>query len=249
MFNSYFIKISSLFFLFFVVPLGVYGVFNYSSTAALVKTQMGNRCLGIATAVAVLIEREPENYQAFTRTLDTESEYYQSLKKQLEKIRYANNNTIRFLYTEIRISDTEIMFVMDGERADAEFFSPPGSTDLLTETRRRAYETKSAYVGESFTENYYGRLLSAYVPIAFRDGTFLGLVGVDVSEAQFDAIMMFQLYTIIASICVLTLMMLILSYFIARMYRAKERSEQENISKSAFLARMSHEIRTPMNAI
>jgi CheY-like chemotaxis protein/HPt (histidine-containing phosphotransfer) domain-containing protein len=33
------------------------------------------------------------------------------------------------------------------------------------------------------------------------------------------------------------------------MYRAKERSEQENISKSAFLARMSHEIRTPMNAI
>jgi signal transduction histidine kinase/DNA-binding response OmpR family regulator len=245
----FFIKISSHFFLLFVILLGAYGAFTYRSTAEIVKRQLGNRCLGIATAVSVLIEREPENYQAFIRTLDTKGEYYPSIKKQLEKIRYANDDTIRFLYTEIRISDTEMMFVLDGEKADAEFFSPPGSIDLLTATRRRAYETRSAYIGESFTENAYGRLLSAYAPIFSRDGSFLGLVGVDVSSAQFEEIMVFQQYTVIAGISVLTIMMLILNYFLVRVYRAKERSEQENIGKSAFLARMSHEIRTPMNAI
>ncbi|MDR1241241.1 MAG: response regulator [Deltaproteobacteria bacterium] len=245
----FFTKIPFLFFLFFAALLGGYGVFNYYLTAETVKRQMGNRCLGVATAVAVLIEREPENYQIFTRTLDTESEYYQYIKKQLEKIRYANNDNIRFLYTEIRISDTEMMFVLDGEKEDARFFSPPGSTDLLTDTRRRAYETESASINESFSENSYGRLISAYAPIFSRAGTLLGLVGVDVSAEQFDDIMRFQRYTIMSSIAALALMLLILNYLLVRTSRAKERAEQENISKSAFLARMSHEIRTPMNAI
>ena len=245
----YFIKISSLFFLFFAVLMGTYGVLTYRSAAEIVKRQLGDHCLGIATAVSVLIEREPEKYQAFMQTRDITSEYYRSIKKELEKIRYTNDDTIRFLYTEIRISDTEMMYLLDGEIEGAEFFSPPGSTDLLTATRRHAYTAKYAHVGESFTENSYGRLLSAYAPISGRDGSFLGLVGVDVSATQFDGVMKYQLYTVIASIGVLTMMLLILSYFAGRMYKAKERSEQENISKSAFLARMSHEIRTPMNAI
>ncbi|GHV41704.1 hypothetical protein AGMMS49546_18190 [Spirochaetia bacterium] len=40
-----------------------------------------------------------------------------------------------------------------------------------------------------------------------------------------------------------------LSYILLRLSAAKIRSEEENKSKSSFLARMSHEIRTPMNAI
>ncbi|MDR3230302.1 MAG: response regulator [Synergistaceae bacterium] len=43
--------------------------------------------------------------------------------------------------------------------------------------------------------------------------------------------------------------MLILSGFLIRLSGAKMRSDEENRSKSSFLARMSHEIRTPMNSI
>jgi signal transduction histidine kinase/CheY-like chemotaxis protein len=45
------------------------------------------------------------------------------------------------------------------------------------------------------------------------------------------------------------LMMSILCCILLRLSAAKMRSDEENKSKSTFLARMSHEIRTPMNAI
>jgi signal transduction histidine kinase/CheY-like chemotaxis protein/HPt (histidine-containing phosphotransfer) domain-containing protein len=43
--------------------------------------------------------------------------------------------------------------------------------------------------------------------------------------------------------------MIILSFFLIRLGMDKMRSDEENRSKSSFLARMSHEIRTPMNSI
>jgi signal transduction histidine kinase/CheY-like chemotaxis protein/HPt (histidine-containing phosphotransfer) domain-containing protein len=44
-------------------------------------------------------------------------------------------------------------------------------------------------------------------------------------------------------------LMIVLCYFLLRLGAAKIRSDEENKSKSSFLARMSHEIRTPMNSI
>lgn len=46
-----------------------------------------------------------------------------------------------------------------------------------------------------------------------------------------------------------SVLMLALSLILMRLAAAKMRSDEENRSKSSFLARMSHEIRTPMNAI
>ncbi|MDR1510884.1 MAG: response regulator, partial [Synergistaceae bacterium] len=46
-----------------------------------------------------------------------------------------------------------------------------------------------------------------------------------------------------------SILALILCYLLVRLSSARIRSDEENRSKSSFLARMSHEIRTPMNAI
>jgi len=244
-----FMKTSISIYLFFIVLMVAFGTFIYQGTANTMQNQMGDRCFSIASAVAIIIEQDVDGYREFCETLDTDSEYYKSTKALLEEIRYTNDENIRFLYTEMRISDNEMMYVLDGEKADAEYFSPPGSTDALTQTRRSAYDNQSAFIGQSFSENDYGRLLSAYVPIRDNDGVLLGFVGVDISSEQYDEVMRYELFIIIGSIAILTLLMIALSGLLIRMYNEKIRSDQESASKSTFLARMSHEIRTPMNAI
>ncbi|MDR1579141.1 MAG: hypothetical protein LBS35_02190 [Synergistaceae bacterium] len=62
----------------------------YFVTSQTLKMQMGKKCLGIASAVAALLEEDPESYRKFTETLDTESEYYIRTKAVMEKIRSGN---------------------------------------------------------------------------------------------------------------------------------------------------------------
>jgi signal transduction histidine kinase/CheY-like chemotaxis protein len=59
-----------------------------------------------------------------------------------------------------------------------------------------------------------------------------------------------EVYRMIAVLSILGFtFMLILSYLLIRLHMEKDRSDEENKSKSSFLAKMSHEIRTPMNSI
>jgi signal transduction histidine kinase/CheY-like chemotaxis protein/HPt (histidine-containing phosphotransfer) domain-containing protein len=244
-----FIRAAVCVFLFFLALNITIYVTIYRSTSRNMLGQMGKQCLGVASAVAVIIEEDIEGYRAFTKSLDTHSFYYRTIKQKIEKIRQSNEDNISFLYTEMKISDTEIMFILDGESQDAEQFSPPGTIEPLTSLGAKAYASQAAHIDEGFSETSYGTLLSAYAPIRDASGEFLGFVGADISRAQYDEIMRGQLYIIVASVFVFSLMVLILSVMLLRLYRQKVRSDQESLSKSSFLARMSHEIRTPMNAI
>ncbi|MDR1943539.1 MAG: hypothetical protein LBQ19_01835, partial [Synergistaceae bacterium] len=59
-----------------------------------------------------------------------------------------------------------------------------------------------------------------------------------------------EIYTVIPVISVLGLVLtLLLCFMLVKLGSAKMRSDEENKTKSSFLARMSHDIRTPMNAI
>ncbi len=176
-----FVRVLFLAYAFFLLLMIAFGIFIYRLTAQTVEQQMASRCAGIATAVATLIEQDADGYRNFIKTLDTRSPYYIRMKRNLEKVRRGNTDTIQFLYTEIKASDAEMMFVLDGEPENSPLFSPPGERDELTDTRRAGYDSRALVVG-TFVTTGYGTLLSAYAPI--KDSAtdeFLGLVGVDVS--------------------------------------------------------------------
>jgi signal transduction histidine kinase/DNA-binding NarL/FixJ family response regulator len=223
----------------------MFGGIVYTVTSQTLKQQMGNKCLGIAYAVAALLEEDPEGYKEFIQSLDIESDYYVRTKAIIEKIRFGNLDNIVFVYSEIRVSEDEMMYLFDGEKADASTFSAPGTIEPITAARHQAYETQSAHIGD-FAPEVWGTLLSAYAPVFNRNtGEFLGIVGADVSIEQYNAVMHKQFAVIIGSAIIVMLM----SYFIIRLNREKTRSDEENLSKSSFLARMSHEMRTPLNVV
>jgi signal transduction histidine kinase/DNA-binding response OmpR family regulator len=236
-------------FVVFILFLSSVGVVIYRSTATTMKKQLGNKCMGIAVAAATLIERDAASYRRFIETLDTDSKYYRMLKADMEKIRFGNRDGIAFLYAEVRVSDTEMMYIVDGEIAGTDTYAKPGLRELLTETRRIAYDTQAPTVGD-FVTTVWGTLLSAYAPIFDPEtGAFIGIIGADVSIEQYNEIMNKQLFIIVASVGVLILMMLAMGSRLLFVYEQKLRSDESNTSKSKFLASMSHEIRTPMNAI
>ena len=191
--------------LFLLLMIG-FGVIIYRLTAETVEHQMASRCAGIATAVATLLEQDAAGYRTFIETLDTTSPYYAKAKRNMEQVRRGNADNIQFVYTEIKVSDKEMMFVLDGEPAGSPAFSPPGSRDGMTDTRLDGYTTRSLVTGP-FVTTSYGTLLSAYAPIEDpATGDFLGLVGVDVSIDHYRGIMDYFLSIIIASIAMTVLM-------------------------------------------
>lgn len=201
-------KLSGLFAVFFVLMVLTVVVLEtilYNSTAKHMREQMANKCVGIATAVAVLLEQEPEALEQYIETLDTGSDYYIRTKANIEKIRFGNQENLAFLYVERRVSGTEMQYLFDGEPAGSETFAPPGSIEPLTPTRQTCYETGQPCIGD-FVTSVWGTLLSGYAPVYNpQTGQLLAIVGADVSVEQYDIIMGDMLLTIVINILVLVL--------------------------------------------
>ena len=192
----------------FVGIMICFGFFIYQNTASTMKTQLGNKCIGIATAVSVLIEEDIDGFIEFSRTLDTQGQYYRTIYPKLNRIRYENAGHIAFLYAEIRISDTDMMYILDGEHEDDPLFSPPGYIDSLTSSELEAYGSHAPFIPSEFVTNDYGTLLTCYAPLRnSATGEFIGLVGADVSIDQYNAVMFNQLVTIVLSIALLILLL------------------------------------------
>lgn len=242
------LKTYTILFIAFIIMFLIFSIFVYNFTSKTMKEQVSNQCLGISISVAEFLEEDIEGYKEFSNTLDTDSEYYKKTKKLLEDIRYQNEN-IAFLYTEKKVSDDEIMYILDAEYEDAELFSPPGTIDKMITTNREAFEHETIYAGKEFEGNQYGKLLNSYAPIHDTNGEVVGMVGVDISADQYRKIVLVQVATLLVSLALFIIIILLLGRYILRIHREKIVSDEGSRSKTNFLATMSHEIRTPMNAI
>jgi signal transduction histidine kinase/FixJ family two-component response regulator/HPt (histidine-containing phosphotransfer) domain-containing protein len=230
---------------FFCSAIIIFDIIVYFITAGTMKQQLTNKCFGIASSLASILEENPEDYRKFRESLDTGSDYYIQTKSMIEKIRFGNLDSIAFLYVEVRVSEDRMMYLFDGEKEGTDTFASPGTIEPLTVTRRRAYDTRSPSRGD-FVTTIWGTLMSAYAPVFdIHNGEFLGLVGADVSIEQYEAVMRKILIIIIAGVTTIMCM----GALVVWLDIARRRADQENISKTKFLSAVSHEIRTPLNAI
>ena len=206
--KSIFTRIYVYILIIFVVMMSCFGGLIYHSATRTVRQQLGSKCIGIATSVAVIIETDIESFEAFCEDMDTAGDYYKETYKKLSRIRRENEGSITFLYTEMRVSDTEMMYIIDAEDADSDLFSPPGRIEELTDTELAAYNLGGAYIADEFISDDYDTVLSCYAPIRNQStGALIGLVGVDVSIDQHNAIMRSHILIIFSSIAILVLML------------------------------------------
>ena len=196
------IMISSL----FCVLKLITSVISYNLAANILKEQLAFKCKSIALTVASVIASDSDGYKDFLNTLDIESEYYSRTKELMMNIKNANAGQVTYIYTEARVGNDSMMYVIGGEDPSSPAYTAPGVRDTLVAANKEAYDKQLPTAGINFEKTEYGTRLSAYAPIVHKDtGEFLGLVGVDITRVQYDNVMNIFLFETIAGIMIVLL--------------------------------------------
>ena len=147
--------------------------------------ELQTRAANIAAMVSVLISTEMEGYRALVSVDDYASQPYdnvpyQNLNALLHKIQHETQAD--FIFTEKYVNEEAIAYILDGTDPQDSEFSPIGTLDTLGDVERRAFTERIPLVTPLIEDPYWGSYITAFHPIVdTRDGSFLGLVGVDFS--------------------------------------------------------------------
>ena len=188
--------------LFCVLKL-ITGIISYNFAANILREQLVLKCKAIALTVASVIASDSDGYKDFLHTLDIESDYYNRTKELMMNIKRANVDQVTYIYTEARIDNDLMMYVIGGEEPSSPMYTAPGVKDSLVAANREAYDRRLPTAGMNFEKTEYGVRLSAYAPIFHKEsGEFLGLAGADITKIQYNNVMNIFLFETIAGIMI-----------------------------------------------
>ena len=188
--------------LFCVLKLAT-GLISFNLASNVLKEQLVLKCRSVALTVASVIASDSDGYKDFLRTMDMGSDYYARTKELMMNIKRANAEQVTYVYTEARVDNDLMMYVIGGENPSSPTYTAPGVKDKLVAANREAYDKRLPTSGIYFEDTEYGTRLSAYAPIFHNNtGEFLGLVGVDITRFEYNRVMNVILFESIASILI-----------------------------------------------
>ncbi|PKL04689.1 MAG: hypothetical protein CVV54_04200 [Synergistetes bacterium HGW-Synergistetes-1] len=139
---------------------------------------------GIAATAARFIEDNVSDYRNLSMVTDYskgsfDKNYYLRMNKLLRRIK--KDTGADFVFTEKKISDTEIEYILDGEDPESDLFSPIGSKDGMSKEELSAFNEGIITATGMIKDEAWGDYLTAFAPIK-DSGELIGLVGVDFSS-------------------------------------------------------------------
>jgi class 3 adenylate cyclase len=156
----------------------ILGVSVLLLTKSYFRSELNNRLNNISQTAAFMIDSEA--HRKLINPEDEESANYQTVRQVLLKIKTANPD-LRYIYTMRRING-KIQFVVDAEIDPANRSHLGDAYDVESKGLSEAFDNPGRIVVEKdFITDNWGTWLSAFAPIITSEGTFDGLVGVDVA--------------------------------------------------------------------
>jgi sensor histidine kinase regulating citrate/malate metabolism len=206
------------------------------------KSQLAIKCKSLAATVAAVIEEDSDGYAEFLKTLDIETDYYRRKKEVMMKLKQVNEEHIMYIYTVAQVDENTIVYILGGEHPSNPMYTAPGVESPITDAERIAFSRQIPVAGDDFVETEYGCRLSAYVPIFHKDThEFLGLVGVDIAQPQYNEIInIFIVQTVISFSIGLVIFALLMWWLFVTVKRTIE-SEAQVLSLQNRLAQESYE--------
>ncbi len=202
--------------------LSLSGYLIYSNIHELTLELLKKNAMNVAATTAKVVEQDIESYVTLTNVTDYEQEdydegYYNKMQQTFQEIK--NETGASFIYTEKKLTGTEIAYIFDGEDPKSELFSPIGSVDNMGEIELMAYNKEVTVATDIVDWDYWGELLTGCSPIIdHRTGDVLGLVGVDFSLDYLNNLM--ERIRIIIAVFV-TLIILLSTFLIYKLHGDK----------------------------
>ncbi len=136
-----------------------------------------------AVTAASFIEGEIEPYIALTEVESYsegsyDADYYNKMQGILRSIKEDAN--IGFIYTMKKASEENVMYLLDGEDAESELFSPLGSTEKMDTYQKEVLSEKRAVSTLLIHWEGWGDYISGLAPIRDKSDNVIGFAGVDI---------------------------------------------------------------------
>ncbi|WP_418792161.1 GGDEF domain-containing protein [Phosphitispora sp. TUW77] len=209
-------KLIALVQLIVLIALILLGVVSYRKITSIIEKETGMRACGVALAASYLVNTRMDEYLELDSLDDENTPFYKEMKKLFQEFKASNN--LMYVYTEKRISEDRIIYVLDAEPVDSENFSHIGDEDYIYETREKAYASGKLEYSPLFHDPVWGDLITGYAPLINpKSGEQVGLLGVDIDAK--DVLTLFReiLFVIIVAICIIFAFSFIAVYKLADM--------------------------------
>lgn len=164
-----------------ILILPVYLIYN--NVKGIIIDELGKSARNIAITAASFIEQDIEPYKELTFTDEYvegnfDEIYYEKMQETFRDIK--RKTGVAYIFTEKKVSDKEIAYILDGEEPNSECFYCLGSLDRMKDIELQAYNEGITISSELIHDRVSGDFIKGFAPIMdYKTGKIIGLVGVD----------------------------------------------------------------------
>ena len=149
---------------------------------SVIEQQLESSAMSVAVSIANHLMWNIEEYESFLETMDVTSDYYRRIQAFFADVKA--NSRIKYIYTERKIDEKTVEYILDAEPIGSPEYSPPGSTEPIDAQNEAVYYTGVPAGFKADDYSGWGKLLGAHAPIFDRNGELLGLVGVNIDGSH-----------------------------------------------------------------
>jgi diguanylate cyclase (GGDEF) domain len=161
---------------------------------------LGRQAETMASVTAKLVEMNLGDYRQLKTEADAQRSFYVEMKELFRKMK--SSDFIRFVYTERRIAEAKIIYVLDSEEEGSPEASPIGQEDDLDELGRKVFDTGKSAHGGLVSDPRWGVFITGYAPIIDQaSGGVEGIAGVDVAARTVNAMLRSSRLVILVAAC------------------------------------------------
>ena len=184
------------------------GFMQYRDNSRLLMEQKQKEVKELALAASFLIDGD--SHQGLTEKSDMDGEVFQSIRTTLQQ--YQKATGVAFIYTLVENGDNSTKFVVDSDPEDP---ADLGEEYEYIPSMKKAF-SGTASADEELLKDEWGTFLSGYAPILAKDGSVVGIVGVDMDASEIDSAKQTIIIRILMTMSVAIFLTILLAVILSR---------------------------------